>query len=143
MLHLNLGQDVDCVTGPRIHLWRGSAEVCHPAQSPLLDGLTIVEIKGDLRLIDKFHSSEGFSCFYSTLMAKANMTDKAAAELRLNVASWSLFFCLIVSLPLSVTHGSSSRVSSILRESSPHFPSHEPLGSPCQQWSYLWAAPFL
>lgn len=64
---------------PRIHLWRGSAEVGHPARPPLLGGLAVVEIKGDLRFIDKSHSSEGFSCFYSTLMAKANMTDKAAA----------------------------------------------------------------
>lgn len=81
MLHLNLGQDVDRVTGPPIHLWRGSAEVGHPAQPPLLDALTVVEIKGDLRFVDKFHSSEGFSCFYSTLIGNANMTDKAAAEL--------------------------------------------------------------
>lgn len=60
MLHLNLGHDVDLVTGPRIHLRRGSAEVDRRAQS-LLDGLTVVEIKADLRFIDKFHSSAGFS----------------------------------------------------------------------------------
>lgn len=58
-------------------------------------------------------------------------------------ASWWLLSCLINSLPLSAIHVSSSRVSSILRESGPHFPSHEPLGSPCQQRSYLRAAPFL
>lgn len=58
-------------------------------------------------------------------------------------ASRWLLSCLINSLPPSAIHLSSSRVSSILRESGPHFPSHEPLGSPCQQWSSLRAAPFL
>lgn len=142
MLHLNLGHDVDLVTGPRIHLRRGSAEVDRRAQS-LLDGLTVVEIKADLRFIDKFHSSAGFSAFIPPLLLKAKPLDDAAPSLDLIFASRWLFFCLIVSLSLSVTHDSSSRVSSILRESGPHFPSHEPLGSPCQQWSYLRAAPFL
>lgn len=98
MLHLNLGQDVDCVTGPRIHLWRGSAEVGHLAHSPLLDGLKVVEIKGDMGFIDKFHSSDGFSCFYYALMAKANMTDNAAAEPCLNVASLFIFLADRLSL---------------------------------------------
>lgn len=53
---------------------------------------------------------------------------------------WLLSF-LINSLPLCYL--SRSRVSSILRESGPHVPSYEPLGSPCQQWSSLWATPFL
>lgn len=35
------------------------------------------------------------------------------------------------------------RVSTILRESGPHLPSHEPLGSPCQQWRSLRATSFL